>query len=269
MNPRAEILRVENLCATYNGNMVLRDISFCLDEGDFLAIAGPNGAGKSTLLRVLAALMKPSAGEIMLFGRPLTSFSRRALSKKIAIVFQNISFPYDFTVSEIVALGRTPFLSPWTPLSKKDNSSIREAMELTDTWPLRERSFSRLSAGERQRVVLAKAFAQQPSILLLDEPATHLDIHHQVGIFNILARLNQQRKTTILCITHDLSLAAQYTDHFLFLSHGKIVADGSASVVIEKRIIEELFQTEVYVGTLPQTHRPFIYPIKQTTINSS
>ncbi|MCX8037958.1 MAG: ABC transporter ATP-binding protein [Candidatus Sumerlaeia bacterium] len=263
MDGQSEILKVQNLSAAYNGNKVLCGISFNLSAGDFLVVAGPNGAGKSTLLRLLAALIKPLDGEITLFGKPLSSFSRRALSKKVALVFQGFSFPYDFTVSEIVSLGRTPFISRWMPLSREDLSLIREAMELTDTWKLRDRSFFALSAGERQRVILAKAFAQQPSILLLDEPATHLDIHHQVSVFNILSRINQQKRTTIICITHDLTLAAQYTDHFLFLSAGHIIAEGCAPNIIRKPLIEELFKTAVYVGTLPQTERPFIYPIRK------
>jgi iron complex transport system ATP-binding protein len=255
------ILEVQDLSAAYDGSKVLHGLSFKVTEGEFLGIAGPNGAGKSTLLRTLAALLEPTAGTISIYGKPLNAYSRRHLAQKIAVIFQDFHCPYDFTVYDMVAMGRSPFLPRWKRLSPRDGAIISHAMRTTDVSHLRDRSFFELSGGERQRVVIAKALAQQPSILLLDEPATHLDLHHQVNVFNILRCLNRQKRVTILCITHDLTLGAQYMDRFLLLSKGQLLAEGTPAEVIQEKLIANLFETPVYVGTLGGAGSPYVYPL--------
>jgi iron complex transport system ATP-binding protein len=255
------ILDVCGLCASYDGDPVLQGISFSVPKGQFIGIAGPNGAGKSTLLRLLAGLMEPTAGEALLWTQPLTAYTRTYLAQQVAVIFHDFSCPYEFTVADLVAMGRNPFLGRWKSLSKQDHTIIQEAIELTDINHLRHRSLFDLSGGERQRAIIAKALAQQPSLLLLDEPSTHLDIHHQINVFNILRRLNREKGVTVLCITHDLTLAAQYVSRFLLLQQGILIADGPPMEIISRERIEKVFDAEVSVGLLSETSSLYVYPI--------
>lgn len=256
------ILEVCGLCAGYDGDPVLQGISFSVPKGQFIGIAGPNGAGKSTLLRVLAGLMEPTAGETLLWTQPLTTCSRTYLAQQVAVIFHDFSCPYEFTVADLVAMGRNPFLSRWKSLSRQDHAIIQEAIELTDINHLRHRSFFELSGGERQRTIIAKALAQQPSLLLLDEPSAHLDMHHQINVFNILRRLNREKGVTILCVTHDLTLAAQYVSRLLLLHQGILIADGPPMDIISREHIEKVFDAAVSVGFLSETSSPYVYPIR-------
>jgi iron complex transport system ATP-binding protein len=211
---------------------------------------------------LLAGLMQPLGGGVLFEGRPLAAFNRRELARKLAVIFQDFSSPYDFTVFDIVAMGRTPYLARWKPLSARDREVIASSMQMTETQDLAGRSFLELSGGERQRVIIAKALAQEPSVLLLDEPATHLDIHHQVALFEVLRRLNRQCGVTILCITHDLTLGAQYMDRFLLLKSGRLLGDGPPDKIMRKKRIEDVFHTPVAVGVLPEMGTPYIYPLR-------
>jgi iron complex transport system ATP-binding protein len=256
------ILEVQNLTAGYDENEVLHNLSFSIQEGQFVGIAGPNGAGKSTLLRLLAGLMKPTKGTVLLSGQPLESYLPRHLAQLVAVIFQDFLCPYEFSVFDLAVMGRSPFLSRWKPLSTHDRAIIGDVMEMTNISHLRNRLFSQLSGGEKQRVTIAKALAQEPSILLLDEPAIHLDIHHQVNVFNILHRLNQEKCVTIICITHDLTLAAQYVDRFLLLGNGQIVTDGFPKEILKKELLENLFHTPLSVGMMAETDVSYVYPLK-------
>ena len=253
---------IKDLCVAYNGYFVLLGVSFRIKKGEFIAIAGPNGAGKSTLLRTLAGLKQPNSGSIQLDGRALSDYPRRFIAKLIAVIFQDFSCSYDFTVFDIVAMGRNPFLTRWKPLSVNDRAIIANVMELTKVSHLSDRLFFDLSSGEKQRVIIAKALAQQPALLLLDEPSTHLDLHHQVNVFNILGRLNRLNNVTVVCITHDVTLAAQYANRFLLLSSGRLLADGTAEEVIHQQLMENLFNTALSIGMITETHTPYILPIR-------
>lgn len=253
------ILEVTDLRAGYGESEVLHGISLRVHEGEFLAIAGPNGAGKSTLLHVLAGLKSPIEGSVALDGRRLADYGRRRLAQRIAVIFQDFSCSYDFSVFDMVAMGRSPYLTRWQPLSTRDRAIIHDAMEMTEVSNLRHRLFCELSGGERQRVIIAKALAQQPSLLLLDEPSTHLDLHHQVNTFNILRRLNRQSRVTILCIIHDLTLAAQFADRFLLLCAGECLAEGTPQEVLQQELIEDLFAVPVTVGIIGKTNTPYVY----------
>jgi len=257
------ILEAKDIRAGYGESEVLHGLSLAAHEGEFLGIAGPNGGGKSTFLRVLAGLLKPNQGSVSLFGHPLSHYPRRRLAQLLAVIFQDFTSLYDFTVFDMVAMGRSPFVPRWKPLSNDDHHAILNAMETTEVAHLRSRSFSELSAGERQRVVIAKALAQKPSILLLDEPSTHLDLHHQVNIFTILRRLNRKNRVTIICITHDLTLGAQYLDRLLLMNDGLLLAEGNPRDVIQKDLLETIFQTPVSIGTLVETGTPFVCPVIQ------
>ena len=256
------ILEARGLTADYGEGAVLQDVSFTVREGEFLGIAGPNGAGKSTLLRILAGLMAPATGDVLLDGRALDSYSPRRLARRVAVIFQQPPSPYDFTVFDMVAMGRMPYLARWKPLSAIDRQVIASAMDMTEITELRNRPFLELSGGEKQRVIIAKALAQEPSLLLLDEPSTHLDLHHQVAVFNILRRLNRSCRATILCITHDLTLGAQYIDRLLLLRRGCLLAEGSPDAIIQKEMMEDLFHTPIAVGMLSETDTPYVVPLR-------
>jgi len=255
-------LEIENISAGYDGNMVLREVSFSIPEGQFLAIAGPNGAGKSTLLRVLAGLKEPLSGRMLLRGQEIKLYPRRHLARMVSVILQEFSSFNEFTVYDMVSLGRSPFLLQWKPLSEYDHQIILSAMEMTSVRHLQHRSFLELSGGERQRVLIAKALAQQPSILLLDEPATHLDLLHQVNIFNILEKLNKENQVTIICVTHDLSLSAQYINRLILLDRGRLIADGSPRDLLNKQLLEDLFCTSISVGCLNETDTPYVCPLR-------
>ena len=259
--PQRNVFCVENLSAGYKETEVLHDISFTVQKGEFLGISGPNGAGKSTLLRVLAGLIKPISGTMKLYDQPLHSYMRRELARLVAVIFQDFASPYDFSVLDMVAMGRNPFVPRWKPLSRHDRGVIQSAMERTEITDLKHRSFLELSGGEKQRTVIAKSLAQEPSVLLLDEPSTHLDLHHQVNTFNILRRLNREKNVTVICITHDLTLASQYVSRFIFLSNGRLLADGSPFDVVKKGMVEEMYHTQVSVGLMQETNSPYVFPI--------
>jgi len=260
-NPSPTILEAEDIRASYDGSEVLHGISILLKKGEFVGIAGPNGSGKSTLLKVMSGLKAPSAGRVSLMGKPLLQYPRKELARKIAVIFQDFSCPYEFSVFDIVAMGRSPYLSRLKPLSIEDRAIINEAMEMTDVAWLKDRLFFELSGGERQRVIIAKALAQKPSILLLDEPAAHLDIRHQVNVFEILKRLNRQNNVTIVCVTHDLTLGSQYIERLVLLNEGKVLADGPPKKIIKQKTMEHLFQIPVFIGLFPESQKPFIFPV--------
>jgi len=257
------LLEMRNVTAGYKSAAVLSGLNLCIEKGTFLAIAGPNGAGKSTALKVLAGLLVPSDGTVLLSGQPLSKYSRRRLAQNIAVVFQDFSCPYEFTVQDLISLGRSPFLAHWRPFPKTDTTLTIEAMVATDVHHLRTRSFFELSGGEKQRVLIAKALAQQPCVLLLDEPATHLDLHHQVRIFDILHQLNTERGVTLVCVTHNLSLASQYIQRLLLLKNGYLIADGHPREIVTKEVMESLFQVPVRVGRINGVIDPFIYPLRK------
>jgi iron complex transport system ATP-binding protein len=166
----------------------------------------------------------------------------------------------------MISMGRIPFASRWKPLSKQDSSAITRALQIADVANLADRSFFELSGGERQRVMIARALAQEPDLLLLDEPSTHLDLRHQVEIFSVLQRYKQEHNVSVICITHDLTLASQYIDRFLLLKDGKLVVSGPANKVLKRTILEDVFQTPIFVGTLPETKSPYIYPFPMNSL---
>jgi iron complex transport system ATP-binding protein len=195
----------------------LQDLTFPVRAGTFLAIVGPNGAGKSTLLNILAGLLRPHAGEVLLEGVSLGSYPVQARARKIAVVRQESIPVFGFSVAETVLMARTPFFDRWGFESKADRELVVKALELTGTSEFSLRLLSSLSAGERQRVFIARALAQDTPILLLDEPTSFLDLKHQVGIYDLLKSIQVQKHATLVAVTHDINLALQYCDETLLL----------------------------------------------------
>jgi len=236
------LVKVDNLTFRYRPDeQVLRDLSFEVPAGSFLGIAGPNGAGKSTLLNLLAGSLEASSGTIDIYGRAVRSYKPRELARKVAVVRQEFVPPFGFSVAETVAMARLPYLAGMAFGSERDRQAVHEAMEATDTLRFAERQLGQISGGERQRVFIARALAQDTPILLLDEPTSFLDLRNQVGIFDLLRKMQIDRGKTIVAVTHDVNLAAQYCDKILLLAVDSSSLLGSTQDVLSLESIERTF----------------------------
>ena len=254
------IIEVENLSFGYiKQSRILENISFEVSPGTFLAIAGPNGAGKTTLLNLLCGLLKPKAGSIEIDTANIESYSVKKLAQKVAVVRQEFVPVFDFTVTEMVAMARTPYLGTFGFESKADREIVNEALKATDTAHFASRTLSSLSGGERQRVFIARALAQNTAILLLDEPTSFLDLKHQVGIYDLLKRMQLEKAKTIVAVTHDINLAVQYADVTLLLGADSSYQYGRVKDVFSQEQIEKVFGVRIFSGKVGQ--QKFFIPL--------
>jgi len=252
------LLQVENLCGGYGKTTVLKDISLEIRKGEFLGIIGPNGSGKSTLLRLMSRALAPQKGDIFFEGQNIHRMNLKKLYQKIAFVSQNPWAGLSFSVFEMVLMGRIPHLNRLQLETKKDFAAAERALLLTDTQQFQDKRIDELSAGERQRVMIAKALAQEPTLLFLDEPTSNLDIGHQIQILDLLKSLNRQNNLTVVLVLHDLNLASEYCDRLILLDRGIICRRGTPSEVLTYQNIEEVYQTVVVVKTNPMSGKPYI-----------
>ncbi len=252
------ILRVNELVCGYENEEVLRGISFSVNEGSFLGIIGPNGSGKTTLFRCITRGLKPYRGEIFYKEKSLNRIPRRELAREVAVLPQLLSIPFPCSVEEFVLMGRFPYLGRLESAKKVDLETVEKAMVLADILPLRERRVSELCGGERQRVILAQALAQEPELLLLDEPTSHMDIGHQIEILDLLRKLNREKKITVIMVSHDLNLAGEYCERLILLKEGKIYQKGSPAEVLSSVHIEAVYETVVLVEKNPLSGKPYI-----------
>ncbi len=250
-------ITVDGLKFSYNGSPLLDGIDLSVPKGEVLAIVGPNGSGKTTLLKNVSGILSPQAGTIYLDMTRLPELSITELARHLAVVEQEREIGFDFTVREVVALGRIPHRGRFARETRTDKEWIGRAMELTNVAPFTERSIRELSGGEKQRVFLAMALAQNPRVLLLDEPTTYLDINHQLQIMEIV-RQEAAAGLTVLMAIHDLNLAAQYADRVAILHRGQLLAVGRPADVLTETNIKQAFQTDVVVGKNPVTNSIYI-----------
>ena len=242
------LLELEGVWAGYGSDeAVVRGVDLQLGEGDFLGLIGPNGCGKSTLLRAAAGVLPLRAGKVLFEGRDLQALSRRELARLLGVVSQETIFAAGFMVRQIVAMGRHPHLGRFQQPGRDDEYQIHQALAQTGILHLAEREALALSGGEKQRVAIARALAQAPRLLLLDEPTNHLDINHQVEVFDLLHDLNQARGLAILCVTHDLNIAAEYCSAIALLEQGELRACGSPSEVLTAPQLSAAYGVEVQV----------------------
>ena len=240
----------------------LEQLSFQVAAGEILGIVGPNGSGKSTLLKLLAGLLSPQSGTILLGGRSIRQVSQQDIARFVAVVPQEYVQIFPFTVAETVLMGRFPHRKArfWSIGLEADTEAdllrAHEAMTETDVLSLADRLMSDLSGGERQRVIIARALAQEPKILLLDEPTAFLDINHQIEICSLIGRLRAERQLTVVLVSHDLNVASQYCDHVLMLKEGKLCRIGSPAETIRSDVLRSVYGCEVVVDAHPQTGRP-------------
>ena len=231
------VISVKGLDLCYGKQRVLRDITMQVRRGEFYLIIGPNGSGKTSLLKALANLLPKACGELEILGRPLADYTRRQLAVRLAVVPQQISMDFPFTVADTVLMGRAPHLGLLQIEGEVDHVFAREAMRFTEVTHLAGRRLDQLSGGERQRVIIARALCQQPEIILLDEPTASLDPAHQIRIMDLMERLRAEKGTTVIMVSHDLNLASLYGDRLLLLSNGGVEMVGPPhEVLIAERL---------------------------------
>ncbi|HXG50434.1 MAG TPA: ABC transporter ATP-binding protein [candidate division Zixibacteria bacterium] len=250
---------IENLAFRYTEAPVLEGVSLAVERGEMLALLGPNGSGKTTLLKLLAGLL-PADGTIEVNGRPLRDYGRRELSRLIAVVPQETQAIFPYTVAEVVLMGRASHHSPLALESAADREVALRCMELTGVFTLADRYLHELSGGEKQRVIIARALAQEPEILLLDEPSAFLDLRHQVQVLELLRRLNRERALTIVAALHDLNLAALFFPRLVMLRGGKIYRDGTPAEVLTEQTVEAVYGVRVRIEADGQRPRLFLRP---------
>lgn len=246
---KVPLLAIEDLAFGYTGQSLLYGVQVRVRHGEMVGLLGPNGSGKTTLLRLVSGVLRTRQGRILLDGKELTAWGRRGVAQRVAVVPQEMQVPFAFTVEQMVALGRTPHISLFGTRTSRDREIAREAMEVAEVSTLAERVFNELSGGERQRVMVAMALAQQPRLLLLDEPTSHLDIKYQIEVLELVRRLNRETGVTVIAALHDLNLAARYFPRLLLFQRG-IVADGSPAEVLEPRLLQRVYGVSVQVGVM-------------------
>jgi len=254
------VLAVRDFSLRLGAKHILRDVSFQVFGGEYLSIVGPNGAGKTTLLRSIDRLLPGGSGRIDIFGRPLESYRRKELARRLSYVPQADGRIFPFTVHQFVLMGRYPYLSPFSSVDKEGRQAVDEALRLTGTEEFAERRLDTLSGGERQKVYIAAALAQGADILLLDEPTTFLDYRHQAEIRDVLVRVSRSSGATIVCVTHDLNRAALDSDRILALRAGAVVFCGRPEEIMQAEVLRAIYHTPFHLVHHPPMRLPMIVP---------
>ncbi|MCD6397932.1 MAG: ABC transporter ATP-binding protein [Spirochaetaceae bacterium] len=247
------VIETRNLNWAYNGIKVLDNVSMDIRFGTFTGILGPNGAGKTTLIKLILNLLQVEKNSILIRGKDIKFYSRKELAKIEAYVPQNVKIDFHFTVEQVVLMGRTPFMGRFDRESQKDIQIAEWAMKETGVLKFKDKLITQLSGGELQRVVIARALAQEPIIMVLDEPTSHLDIHHQISILSILRVLAKREGLTIIAVLHDINLALEYCDNLFLLDQGKIVNSGFPEKVITPEIMKDVYNLNVKITKNPFT----------------
>lgn len=259
-------MRVEalNLSCGYDAKFVLKDINFKIENNELIGVIGPNGSGKTTLIRAMTRILKLRGGKVFFDGIDINRIGFRELAKTVAVVSQNYDLDFAIPVEDFVLLGRIPYQRAFQFLeTEKDLEIVEQAMELTDTLHFKDRPLGELSGGERQLVFIARALAQEPRLLLLDEPTSHLDIAHQVKILDLIKKLNKQNQLTVMIILHDLNLAAEYCDRLVLMNSGSIYKIGMPQEVLTYQNIEEVYKTVAVVEKNPISSKPYVLLISE------
>ncbi|HTV56043.1 MAG TPA: ABC transporter ATP-binding protein [Terriglobia bacterium] len=257
------LIRLDDVRFSYSDHPVLRGVSLSIHSGERVAILGANGAGKTTFLKLLSGTLAPTTGSILMGEGDLHCSPRSEVARRIAVVPQEFVVPFAFTTGEIVELGRTPHLRPLRGLRSEDRLAVRRAMQLTDTAALAGRVFNELSGGERQRAVLAMALAQEPEILLLDEPTQQLDITRQAEILDLVSDLNVCKNLTVVAAIHDLNLAGRYFERLVVLHRGTVLEDGTPQVVLRPEVLANAYGGPVEVLKSLAGGTPVVFPVSR------
>ncbi len=260
MNTEAvPLFTISKGCFAYRANNVLQDIDLNLVPGQFYGLIGPNGSGKTTLLDLLTATRSLASGQLSFQGRPLADYAKKELATRIALVPQQFAMGFDFTVSELVLMGRYPHIPRFSNPTARDLDLVEKAMAVMQIQMLRHRLITDLSGGEKQRVVVARALAQDTEVLVLDEATANLDIHHTIEIMHVIRKLVRDEGRTVIAAIHDLNLAAAFCDQVIVLKEGRIFSAGPMAEVLTSQLIAEVFQVEAQVQAATPNHPPQIH----------
>jgi len=262
-------LQINNIACRYESANVLEDIDLSATAGDFIGVIGPNASGKTTLLKSISKILKPHTGVVLLNEKDVYTLKSTEIAKNLAVVPQESVISFAFTALEIVLMGRTPHLNRFEVEGTKDLAIAKKAMQLTNSWYLHERPINTLSGGEKQRVIIARALAQEPKVLLLDEPTGHLDINHQIEILDLIKRLNKEEEMIVIAVFHDLNIASQYCQRLILLNKGRIFAAGRASDVLTQENIEKVYGIKVTVKQDDVSGRLLIHPQRKSMIKEA
>lgn len=260
-NIKGSPVMVKNLNWFFGEKEILHNVSLELERGKFYSIIGPNGSGKTTLLKNMSKLLETEENSVFIENSDITKLKNREIAKRIACVPQNTNIDFNFSVLDVVLMGRSPYLRRFQSESETDVNIVKKAMLSTNTWHLREKGINEISGGERQRVIVARALAQETNIMLLDEPVSQLDIHHQVDLMDTIRSLIDTCGLTVVAVLHDLNIAAQYSDYLILLNGGRIVSQGSPQHVLTEDNLEKVYNLKVYIMNNPVTNKPHIIPV--------
>lgn len=254
-------IMVNNLNCILNGSNILNNINLSFEKGKFYSIVGPNGSGKTTLLKNILKLIEVDKKTVFIDKNDVTQLKSNELSKLVSYVPQNTNIEFNFSVLDIVMMGRNPYLKRFQAESKNDYEIAEKAMNITNIWNLKDRGINTLSGGERQRVIIARALTQSTDIILLDEPISQLDIHHQINLMNLLKELTEKMNITVITVIHDLNYAIQYSDYLIFLNEGKVFSCGYPEEVITKENLNKVYNMDFHIMKNSLTNKPIILPI--------
>jgi iron complex transport system ATP-binding protein len=261
MGKEYSALEVKNLNFSINSRVILNNICLNIKSGKFCSIIGPNGSGKTTLLKNISTTYKPEVKKIYINGKDVAILKVKELGKHISYVKQGVDIEFDFIVRDIVLMGRIPHMKRLESERQSDIDIAEEAMKLTNILHLKDRNIRQLSGGEKQRVMIARAIAQEGNVLLLDEPTSHLYIYHQFEILDTVKKINKELNTTIVAVLHDLNLAAQYSDYIFIVNDGKLAAQGTPLEVLTEETLRNIYNVEIKILKNSDRGIPYIIPI--------
>ncbi|MGA1825126.1 MAG: ABC transporter ATP-binding protein [bacterium] len=260
------MLEIKDVTCGYDSKIVLNKINIHIHEGEFIGIIGPNGSGKTTLLRTITRIIKPIKGEISLEGKNIWGMGFKELAQNIAVVSQDYETGC-MSVAEFILLGRIPYHSRFQLLETENDMEVaKKCMDLTDTFRFKDQLMEEISGGERQLALIARALTQEPKLLLLDEPTTHLDITHQVSVLDLVKKLNREFGLTVVMTLHDLNLASEYCSRLILIHNGRIHKEGLPEEVLDYKIIEDVYKTVVVVRKNPISDKPFVLVVSGDNI---
>ncbi len=251
-------VELKNLNWSYNGRKVLDSVSSVIEKGSFTGIIGPNGAGKTTLLKLILRLLHPAGENVFIFGRDIRKYSRKELAGKISYVPQTTGVSFGFSVRQIVEMGRNPHTGIFNTVSDKDKAVIKKAMDETRITELADKDISSISGGELQRVIIARALAQEPAVLAMDEPTSHLDLNHQIHLLSLIRSLSLKKEITVIAVLHDFNHALEYCTSLILMNNGRIEASGPPGEVITPDNMRRIYGLNIEIKLNPFTGRPYM-----------
>lgn len=250
---------VRNLSFSYDNKIILNGINLSFCKGKFYSIIGPNGSGKSTFIKNISKIIEPNSESVFIDNEDICSFNNKNLARVMAVIPQNILIDYDFSVFDIVMMGRSPYKRRFEDFNTEDERIVEKYMKITNTWGLKDKLITELSGGEVQRVIAARALSQETDIILLDEPTSHLDVQYQIEFLSIFKNLKKEK--IIIVVLHDLNLASIFSDEIILINNGEVEAKGNPIEVINKENIKNVYNLSVEIFKNPISKCPYIIPV--------